>query len=252
MNKQQGAEFLIYNDGKHAMLSLTISIVLLSTLLIYPMLNSWFLSTNESEVIKVKVKKVINYSELSAPPPIELEPIKAEPFMAPPKVKSVKFLKPVAKKDAKVMEDERVPTMEEMATSQIGTFDQDGIDTIIYNADEIIELSPEPIEEAYAYVQTMPEFKGGRKALINYLSTNISYPVYAKEAKIEGTVFVGFVVEKDGSITEAQIMKSVHDALDEEALRVIIQMPKWIPGIQNGETVRVKFTVPVKFKLIVR
>ena len=98
-------------------------------------------------------------------------------------------------------------------------------------------------------VEEMPQFPGGAAALMQYLSKNIRYPEDAHKNNIQGRVIVNFIVETDGSITEAKVWRSIHPLLDAEALRVINAMPKWNPGIQGGKPVRVKYTVPVTFKL---
>jgi len=98
-------------------------------------------------------------------------------------------------------------------------------------------------------VEQMPQFPGGPAALMEFLSKNIKYPEEAYKNGIQGRVIVTFTVNKDGSISEAKVVKSVDPQLDEEALRVAYSMPKWIPGRQNGEPVAVKYTVPITFKL---
>ena len=95
----------------------------------------------------------------------------------------------------------------------------------------------------------MPEFPGGQIAMLNFLSKNIRYPEAAHKAGIQGRVVATFVVEKDGSISNAKVMRSIDPLLDAEALRVINSMPNWIPGKQDGKPVAVKYTVPVSFKL---
>ena len=103
--------------------------------------------------------------------------------------------------------------------------------------------------KAFDVVDQMPQFPGGPAALMQFLSQNVKYPVEAHKAGVQGRVIASFVVEKDGSITEACIARSIHPSLDAEALRVIGSMPNWMPGKQNGEPVRVKYTVPITFKL---
>ena len=98
-------------------------------------------------------------------------------------------------------------------------------------------------------VENMPEFPGGESALLEYLGNHIKYPVISQETGAEGRVIVQFVVDRDGSIVTPEVMRGVDPYLDREALRVISSMPKWKPGEQNGKKVRVKFTVPVMFKL---
>ena len=95
--------------------------------------------------------------------------------------------------------------------------------------------------------EVMPSFPGGQKALTEYLAKNVQYPM--EETCGQGRVIVSFFVEKDGRITEANVVRSLSSALDEEALRVVNAMPKWRPGKQNGVCVRVKYTLPVTFRL---
>ncbi|MDE6290150.1 MAG: energy transducer TonB [Muribaculaceae bacterium] len=95
----------------------------------------------------------------------------------------------------------------------------------------------------------MAEFPGGMPALMRWLSSNIHYPESAQKNDIQGRVIVKFIVEKDGSITNAQVIRSVDSDLDREALRVVSKMPKWIPGKNGGMPVRSYFTLPVSFRL---
>ena len=101
----------------------------------------------------------------------------------------------------------------------------------------------------YYVVEEMPNFPGGMGECMKFLSKNIKYPTEAMEKEIQGRVIVQFIVEKDGSITEAKVVRGVDPALDKEALRVINSMPKWTPGKQAGEAVNVKYTVPIMFKI---
>ena len=103
--------------------------------------------------------------------------------------------------------------------------------------------------EIFQVVEQMPEFPGGMQALMAYLSKNIKYPSVAQDNGIQGRVFISFVVNKDGSIVDPEVIKSVDAALDKEAMRVVKAMPKWNPGKQRGKPVRVKYTVPVLFRL---
>lgn len=114
----------------------------------------------------------------------------------------------------------------------------------------VIVAPDEPDEEVlFQVVEKMPEFPGGNAALNAYLKKNIKYPQICRENNIQGRVLIQFIVNKDGSIVEPEVVKSVNPYLDNEAIRVISTMPKWTPGEQRGKTVRVKFTVPVNFKL---
>jgi TonB family protein len=104
-------------------------------------------------------------------------------------------------------------------------------------------------DEVFQVVEEMPQYPGGVEALMDNLKKNLRYPKEAQDARKEGRVIAQFVVEKDGSITGVEVVRSVDPLLDAEAVRVIREMPKWTPGKQKGEPVRVKFTIPVSFKL---
>ena len=104
-------------------------------------------------------------------------------------------------------------------------------------------------EEPFNVVEDMPAFPGGMQALMAFLIENIQYPADAQKQKVDGRVLVNFVVEKDGSITEVKVLKPGFPSLDAEAIRVVKAMPKWKPGYQNGQPVRVQYTVPINFSL---
>ncbi len=109
----------------------------------------------------------------------------------------------------------------------------------------------ESAEEAQIFmvVESMPEFPGGEPALYKFLGENIKYPQMAKESGIQGRVFVTFVVEKNGSVTDVRVLRGIGGGCDEEAIRVVQNMPKWTPGKQRGKSVRVQYNLPVKFTL---
>lgn len=108
---------------------------------------------------------------------------------------------------------------------------------------------PEEAEKPFDVVEQMPEFPGGMPELMKFLQENVKYPEEAMKNGIQGRVLIQFIVEKDGSISEAKVIKKVNEHLDAEALRVIGEMPKWTPGKQKGQEVRVKFVLPVTFRL---
>jgi protein TonB len=134
--------------------------------------------------------------------------------------------------------------------------DADVEETIIASTEVEIKYQPVVVEEEepeeqeiFDVVEQMPDFPGGQAALMSYLSKNIKYPTIAQENGTQGRVIVQFVVNKDGSIVDAKVARSVDPYLDKEALRVINSMPKWKPGMQRNKPVRVKYTVPVMFRL---
>ena len=147
-------------------------------------------------------------------------------------------------------------------TTQIQVVEDDvEVEDIEINADvdqnEVIEeyvapeIEEEDIQEAeiFTIVEEMPDFPGGTQKLADYLAKNIKYPPMARESGIQGRVFISFVVEPDGSVSNVNVMRSLGGGCDEEAVRVVKSMPKWKPGKQRGKPVRVSYILPVNFKL---
>ena len=121
--------------------------------------------------------------------------------------------------------------------------------TLSSDAVEVFSLGQDTGNEIFTVVEESPSFKGGEDARIEYLTTNIAYPEKARNDKVEGTVYVTFVVEKDGSISNVKVLRGIGGGCDEMAVKVISQMPAWEPGMQRGKPVRVQFTMPIKFTL---
>ena len=132
--------------------------------------------------------------------------------------------------------------------------------TIDVDADvftEVQEFTPIEIEEEeeveddviFTVVEDQPEFPGGEEARQRFLEDNLRYPTMAREAGIQGTVFVTFVVETDGSVTDVRVLRGIGGGCDEEAVRVVQMMPRWEPGRQRGQPVRVQFNMPIRFRL---
>lgn len=110
---------------------------------------------------------------------------------------------------------------------------------------------PDPVTEIVdETVDQMASYPGGTPALMDFLKENIKYPEQAEREGIEGRVVAGFIVERDGSVSNIEIIKSVHPLLDAEVVRVMSLMPNWIPGRQNGQPVRVKYSLPITFRLM--
>lgn len=112
-----------------------------------------------------------------------------------------------------------------------------------------LEMLPQQDDPIHNVVDVMPNFPGGESKMMEYLYKNVKYPLEAQRKSIEGRVIVSYVVEKDGSITNVQVVRSAEASLDKEAVRVVEAMPKWTPGKLKGEIVRVKYTLPVQYRL---
>ena len=116
-------------------------------------------------------------------------------------------------------------------------------------APEVGEVENSDFVDVYTIVEQMPAFPGGEEKLIEFVSKNVEYPQEAKEEGVQGRVFVGFVVEKDGSVGDVKLLRGIGHGCDEEAVRVVKMLPKWKPGMHNGEFVRVSYQIPINFKL---
>ena len=157
----------------------------------------------------------------------------------PPPAPAVAEVLTVVEDDVKLDDVEIVSSEDHAASAQVEA----------YTPPAVVEAEEESSQQIFTVVETMPEFPGGQGALLQYLAKSIKYPVIAQENGIQGRVSCSFVVNKDGSIVDAEVIRGVDPSLDKEALRVINSMPKWSPGKQRGKPVRVKYTVPVTFRL---
>ena len=192
------------------------------------------LEWTEKEVTKYEVAD----TEFTFEEEVEIQQTTQEttPPPPPPPVQEVEVLN--------VVEDDV-----ETESIEINTEDDKDVEVVIAAPVEA-PVEEEEEEVVFVVVETMPEFPGGQQALFKYLSENVKYPVIAQENGIQGRVICQFVVNKDGSIVDVEVVRSGGDAsLDKEAVRVIKSMPKWKPGKQRGKAVRAKYTVPVNFRL---
>ncbi len=256
-NQDYGAYQLRKGTSKRNIWS--IIIVALAAALLFLGLTVHRMAEPNRTVMNMQAVEVANIKKDKKDVKVEKkDPIKVEPERIIEKVKSsVKFTAPVIRKDNLVKEEDEIKLDEiEKSTKAIGALTVDGNDEL---GGEVLRIKeeiapPEPPKHVednkiFEIVEQNPTFPGGTAALMSWLSQNIKYPVIAAENGVKGRVIVQFVVEKDGSITDVVVVKSVDPSLDKEATRVIKNMPHWIPGRQNGSPVRVRFTVPVTFTL---
>lgn len=212
------------------------------------------LATPQQKEVMTEVTALSRLEE----PEIKQEEMKRVEAVAPPPPalkSSIKFTAPVIKKDEEVHEDDEIKSQEELTSTKVaisiadvkGNDEANGAD--IADLKQVVtQAAPEP-EKVFDMVEQMPTFPGGQQELMSYLGKNIKYPSIAQENGTQGRVIIQFVVGRDGSISDVHVVRGVDPYLDKEAIRVVKGMPKWIPGKQNGKAVRVKFTVPVMFKL---
>ena len=249
-NQKYGAYELRQLTEKNILIAAIISVTLFGVALASPIIIRAF-GSNEAEEKKVRI---IENVELLAPPPIDPTAPPPPPPPPPPPLKTtIKFTPPKIVKDEEVTEEDEPPTQDELKEADAGAETQEGdtsgVDLSLLDVSGNEVVGDEAPSEVFTIVEQMPEFPGGEKALLLFIRDNVQYPSMAKENDIEGTVYVRFVIERDGSVQGAEVAKGADKMLNEEALRVVRAMPKWKPGKQRGIEVRVQYIVPIKFIL---
>lgn len=257
-NKEYGAYRLRKNAGKRNLYSLIT--IFIAALAIWGGIS--LVKFVESRTKTVAQTSVAELSALNQPKKKAVvkqqQKVKLEqPEKVVERVKSsVKFTAPVIKKDDEVKPEDELKTQDELMNTKtaIGALDVKGNDDangeVLKIKEAVAQPEPKPeVEKVFDVVEQMPSFPGGPSALMEWLSNNVKYPVVAQENGVQGRVVVSFVVERDGSITDVKVVRGVDPSLDREASRVVRAMPRWIPGKQNGSAVRVKYNVPVAFRL---
>jgi protein TonB len=260
-NKEYGAYVLRRQTGRRNVISMIAVLLLFAAVMVFMIAKNAYEAYQKEHAV---MDQVTELSALTQQKKKEAKverkeiPVKQEQQQVVEKVKSsVKFTAPVIKKDDEVKPEDELKSQDEIMNSKVavGALNVVGNDENgeVLKAKEVIATEPvKPKEEenkVFDVVEQMPSYPGGMGALMQYLSSNIKYPVIAEENGIQGRVICTFVVERDGSITDVRIAKSVDPSLDKEAMRVVSKMPRWIPGKQNGSAVRVKYTLPVTFRL---
>jgi len=239
-NKEYGAYVIRKKYEKRVVSALLIALTGIVLAVAIPILINYLSKANFGSK-----DKMVDEVTLAEPPPIDKTTPPPPPVIPPPPVQqTIKFTPPVVVKDEEVQEPP--PTQEEVKDVQVATKTQEGT--------AVVDLPPEnPVvaEETtpFTIVEEMPTFPGGEEKMMGYLHDHIKYPQIAKENGITGRVYVKFVVDKEGKIKDATVLRGIGGGCDEEALRVIRTMPDWKPGKQNGRSVPVYFNLPINFSL---
>lgn len=254
-NQAYGAYDLRSKYSTNLKLALASGLVCFSLALSSPIIKSHLFPEGMEEV-----DVTLNQSnELLAPPPVDKNqapPPPPPPQEPPPPVRStIKYTPPVIKRDEEVR-DEDIPPPQEAIKTDVGKETVKGNDDAPQVIEEPVVAAPaekpvevEAEEEVLLFAEESPEYPGGAGAMYGYIGKSIRYPSQAKRMGLEGTVVLAFVVEKDGSISNVSAVRGIGGGCDEEAARVVASMPKWKPAKQNGKSVRMRFTLPVKFQL---
>jgi periplasmic protein TonB len=219
------------------------AVIILLGGLAYPLASSYYAQKRAKYIEKAASAEFLDMDK-----PTEEAPPPPPPPPPPPAAleQKVKFVAPIVTTE-EVVEDADIFNQDDLA--QTTTNEAVAIEEIVVETKvEVIEVE-ESKKEVFTIVEEMPAFQGGEAERNKFLAENIQYPQQATENGIQGTVYVSFVVDSKGNVTDVKILRGIGGGCDEEALRVVKMMPKWHPGKQNGKNVRVLFNMPIYFKL---
>ena len=259
-NKEYGAYVLRHQTSTRNIMSIIAVLILFAIVMAVMVAKNAYDDYKASHIRHEDVVILTNLPNQKPEPKVErAEPVRQEKIeeVVENVRKSIKFTAPVIKKDDEVDPKDEMRTQDEIMKSKVAISVFDVINgseegDVLKAKQVLVTEVVKPKEEEtkiFTVVEQMPSFPGGEAALMQYLSKNIKFPPFAEENNIQGRVICTFVVERDGSVTDIHIAKGVDPSLDKEAIRVVSGMPKWIPGRQNGRMVRVKYTLPVTFRL---
>lgn len=246
-NHSYGAYVLRKESSGRHLKSLLIGSVVFILAVTGPILIKSIIPAKKEQDLAVRMLSEINLDK-----PTEADKIIKEVAPPPPPVRNtIKFTPPVIKPDEEVADEEEPKLQKEVVEqkSAVGVVDfdkgTDDVEAPVATENEVTEEEDTP----FVIVEQMPDFPGGQSQLVKYIAEHVRYPAVAQENGIQGTVFVSFVVDRNGKVTRVVVSRGVDAALDKEAMRVVSTMPDWSPGRQGGRAVSVSYTVPIKFRL---
>jgi protein TonB len=240
-NQDYGAYILRRGYASNVLLGLIFTGLILIFIICYSSIAAIFRSNERVDAV---MPRKLVYTELSLPPPID-KPKPPPPQIQLPKLqKVIKFVPPKVVKEQII---EEVPTIEEIKQNETAAVNVEGAAVVF--EEPVEEVIVEDDNELFTIVEQNPEFDGGEAGLIAFLRQNMVYPPNARRMQVEGTVYVSFIVNKNGTISDVKVMRGIMKECDREAVRVVEMMPPWKPGKQNGRNVNVRFTLPLKFRL---
>jgi protein TonB len=249
-NQEYGAFELRKDSSRRHKWGIISALIFLALIICLPILYKQIVNKGKERMVEVTTLSNIEIDQKKMEKPKDI--IIEKPI--PPLKSSIKFTPPVIKPDEEVQDEEQIKTQEELTKTEVAISIADVKGTDEENGVDIAELNNMIVEEdttsqPFLIVEQMPEFPGGDLALRKFLANSVKYPEIAQENGVQGKVFINFVVDTNGGISNVKVARGVDPSLDKEAMRVVKSMPKWIPGKQGGQAVRVSFTVPINFVL---
>ena len=255
-NKAYGAYVLRRLYQRHVTRALVIATALFLLLIAFPLISQFLKDRLPKEPKKNLQENVLMdappLDDTKPPPP---PPPPEAPPPPPPKLTTIKFTPPVVKKDEEVKKEE-VPDQEELKDKTVATVTVKGntdapdlSELASGDGDKVVEEVVE--NKVYTYVEQMPTLPGGggNAAIVAAIQKATKYPALALRNQVEGRIFVSFTVNAQGDVSDVKVVKGLGSGLDEETIRGVKTLPKFIPGKQNGRAVSVSFTVPITFKI---
>lgn len=242
-NKEYGAYVIRQKYDHSILMGLLIGLFVVFSVLAIPYISRWISGLKGKKEVVLQKQVDVTLQEL-APEEEEKPEIKPET----PKIESIQFTVPIVTTEEVV----EMTTVEDIQASNPGTVTQQGLEGFMGlpegdGNEEVIGNTN--TEEIFTVVEQMPEFPGGEAAMYDFLDKNMQYPTMAKEQSIQGKVWLSFIVDKFGNISNVEVIRGIGGGCDEEAVRVVSMMPRWNPGKQSGRAVPVKFRFPINFTL---
>jgi periplasmic protein TonB len=237
-NKEYGAYVLRHKYQKYTTIAMIIAIFIIGAIVAYPVIAAYI---NKSRLIvenKTVETEMLNAPKAEEPPP------PPPPPPPPDVVQQQRFVAPIVTSDSV---ETTMATQDDLSNKPNTEAPAEENIEITDTKTQVIEQ--EAPREIFTVVEEQPTYPGGDEARIKFLQANMKYPEEAKELGVQGKVFVTFVVEVDGSITDVKVLRGIGSGCDDEAVRVVKSMPRWVPGKQRGVPVRVQFNLPINFKL---
>ena len=242
-NKEYGAYELRKRYNKHMNTAFIIAISVFVISVSIPAIMDFL-----DSIVPAEADTNVELTLVDAPPlDKDVPPPPPPPDPPPPVQETIKFTPPVVTEEP--IDEKDIPPPQDEIKVQVGTETKEGTGDIELPTEGDGKEEVEAPQQIFTIVEQMPEFPGGEEKLFEYLGKNIKYPSMARENGITGTVYVTFVVEGNGEISDVKKLRGIGGGCDEEAMRVVKAMPSWKAGKQNGKSVRVQYNLPIKFTL---
>ncbi|MDQ2793442.1 MAG: TonB family protein [Bacteroidota bacterium] len=255
-NRHYGAYELRALYQRHMSRALAIATAVCALLLVFPLVAQLLKDKTVAVVPTITTTKPFDYHPNDVPITPPAPPAAAKPATTPPRLPTIKNMVLVVAKDQAVKPEDKVPDQKDLETTQSSVRTDAGDPTAVATVPDDLPVGksnnvvPE-VAKPYIFVEQMPELPGGggQPAIVMAIQKAVRYPARALSNQIEGKVFVSFTVDPKGEVTDVKIVKGLGYGIDEETMRAIKTLPRFIPGKQNGREVSVSFTVPVTYKI---